>query len=306
MAIVVVGSVAFDSIETPKGSREMALGGSANFFSISASHFAPVNLVAVVGDDFPQDHIEKLNAKGIGTEGLQRAAGKTFHWRGRYADDLNEAQTLATDLNVFADFNPDLPQKYKESDTVFLANIDPVLQRSVFEQVENPSLVALDTMNFWIEGKNADLKTTLEKIDMLFVNDTEAKMLAGAETIVQAARKIQEMGPKTVVIKRGEYGAMLFHGDDMAFCPAYPLDEVFDPTGAGDTFAGGFLGWLDKRGEVSSQTLREALLVGTVMASYVVEDFSFDRTMTLGIKDVDDRVKVLQKLTALPGDFGVL
>ncbi len=306
MAIVVVGSVAFDSIETPKGSREMALGGSANFFSISASHFAPVNLVAVVGDDFPQDHIEKLNAKGIGTEGLQRAAGKTFHWRGRYADDLNEAQTLATDLNVFADFNPDLPQKYKESDTVFLANIDPVLQRSVLEQVENPSLVALDTMNFWIEGKNADLKTTLEKIDMLFVNDTEAKMLAGAETIVQAARKIQEMGPKTVVIKRGEYGAMLFHGDDMAFCPAYPLDEVFDPTGAGDTFAGGFLGWLDKRGEVSSQTLREALLVGTVMASYVVEDFSFDRTMTLGIKDVDDRVKVLQKLTALPGDFGVL
>ena len=207
---------------------------------------------------------------------------------------------------MFADFNPDLPQNYKEADTVFLANIDPVLQTSVLEQVENPSLVALDTMNFWIEGKNEDLKETLAKIDMLFVNDTEAKMLANAETVVQAARKIQDMGPKTVVIKRGEYGAMLFHHDDVAFCPAYPLEEVFDPTGAGDTFAGGFLGWLDKRGEVNATTLREALLVGTVMASYVVEDFSFDKTMALGIKDVDDRIKVLQHLVTLPNDFGVL
>lgn len=306
MAIVVVGSVAFDSIETPKGKREMALGGSANFFSISASHFAPVNLVAVIGEDFPQSHVETLQGKGIGVEGLQRAGGKTFHWKGRYGEDLNEAETLATDLNVFADFNPDLPQKYKEADTVFLANIDPDLQRNVLEQVQNPSLVALDTMNFWIEGKNDELKTTLEKIDMLFVNDTEAKMLAKADTVVQAAHRIQEMGPKTVVIKRGEYGAMLFHGDDTAFCPAFPLEEVFDPTGAGDTFAGGFLGWLDKRGEVNGATLREALLVGTVMASHVVEDFSFDKTMAIGMKDVDDRVRKLQKLTSLPEGFSVL
>ena len=306
MSIVVVGSVAFDSIETPKGKRDMALGGSANFFSVAASHLSKVQLVAVVGDDFPQAHVDWLQERGIGTEGLTRAEGKTFHWKGLYGEDLNEAQTLATDLNVFADFEPVLPGSYKEASTVFLANIDPDLQRNVLEQVDNPNLVALDTMNFWIEGKLDALKKTLAGVDLLFVNDTEAKMLGAADNVVTAAHNIQEMGPKIVVIKRGEYGAMLFHQNDIAFCPAYPLDEVFDPTGAGDTFAGGFLGWLDKVGDINSQTLREALAVGTVLASFVCEDFSFDKTKQIGLTDLHERVRALQKITAIPENINIL
>lgn len=298
MSVVVVGSMAFDTLETPFGKREMALGGSANYFSMCASFFTDVKLVAVVGDDFPVDHVDYLRSRGVGTEGLTRAPGKTFHWSGKYGYDLNEAQTLDTELNVFANFEPELPAGYKSAETVFLANIDPALQRRVLDQIDRPKLVAMDTMNFWIESENAELKKTLERVDMLFVNDTEARQLSGEHNIVKAAQAIQKMGAKTVVIKRGEHGALLFGKDDhMFFAPAYPLEDVFDPTGAGDTFAGGFLGWVDRfGGAIDDKVARQAMVMGSVMASYVVEDFSFDRMRKLDKNEIVGRWEQVERL----------
>ena len=299
MSLVVVGSMAFDTLQTPYGSREKALGGSANYFSICASHFTDVKLVAVVGEDFPKEHVGWLNDRKIHTDGLVLAEGKTFHWSGRYSDDLNEAETLATDLNVFADFKPDLPESYRDADTVFLANIDPELQLEVLNQVRDPKLVAMDTMNFWIEGKNAELKKLIEKVDIVFVNDTEARMLAGEHNILKAGRAIRKMGAEVVVIKRGEYGALYINGEHVFFAPAYPLEDVHDPTGAGDTFAGGFMGWLDKHGSSLEVALsRQGMVVGTIMASFVVEDFSFDRMRSLQPEDIKKRWERMQELIA--------
>lgn len=298
MSVVVVGSMAFDTLETPFGKRDKALGGSANYFSICASFFTDVKLVAVVGEDFPEEHVAWLKERGIDTEGLSRAQGKTFHWTGRYGYDLNEAQTLGTDLNVFADFNPVLPESYRKASTVFLANIDPVLQRRVLEQVESPKLVAMDTMNFWISGKMDELKKTIERVDMLFLNDAEARQLSGEHNIVKAARAIQKLGVKTVVIKRGEYGALYFGGEHVAFTPAYPLEDVFDPTGAGDTFAGGFLGWADRFGAaLDDKVARQAMVMGSVMASFVVEGFSFERMYELNKSEIADRWGAMERLT---------
>jgi sugar/nucleoside kinase (ribokinase family) len=303
MSIVVVGSVAFDSIETPFGKRERVLGGSGNYFSVSASLFTDVQLVGVVGADFPQEHIDFLDTRRIDTKGLKRTDGKTFHWSGKYGFDLNEAQTLATELNVFADFDPELPEGFRNADTVFLANIDPELQRSVLEQVKAPRLVAMDTMNFWIEGKNDELRETLSRVNMLLINESEARQLAREHNTVKAARIIQEMGPRTVVIKRGEYGALFFQDEHVFFAPAYPLEDVFDPTGAGDTFAAGFLGWLDKCKKHDLATCRQAMLVGSVMASYVVEDFSFDRIRDLNLRDIEERFTSMRRLTTVDGTF---
>ncbi|MFZ9886923.1 MAG: PfkB family carbohydrate kinase [Myxococcota bacterium] len=298
MSVVVVGSMAFDSLETPFGKREKALGGSANYFSICASHFTDVKLVAVVGEDFPKDHLAWLNSRGIDTSGVVEAEGKTFHWKGRYGYDLNEAQTLATDLNVFANFNPVLPESYRKATTVFLANIDPELQRRVLDQVERPKLVAMDTMNFWIGGKLDELKKTIERVDMLFLNDGEARQLSGEHNIVKAARAIQRLGVKTVVIKRGEYGALYFGGEHVSFTPAYPLEDVLDPTGAGDTFAGGFLGWADRFGaDLDERVARQAMVMGTVMASYVVEGFSFERMYELTKQEIVRRWEQMERLT---------
>lgn len=310
MSIVVVGSVAFDSLETPMGKRDQALGGSANYFSICSRFFTDVKLCAVVGDDFPAEHVSWLEGRGIDTTGLIKKAGKTFHWKGRYGTDLNEAETLGTDLNVFADFDPVLPASYHDASTVFLANIDPDLQRKVLEQVKSPKLVGMDSMNLWINIKRESLVKTIAMVDVLFLNETESRLLSGEHNIVKAAAGIQALSKKslTVVIKRGEYGALLFQpGRPIVFVPAFPVEEVFDPTGAGDTFAGGCMGVLDQaisKGEaIDDATWRRAMLTGTVMASFVCEDFSFDRMKTLEAADVKGRAAALRAMTHVDGEI---
>ena len=307
MSIVVVGSVAFDSLETPYGKREQALGGSANYFSLSSAFFTKVKLCAVVGEDFPRAHVDVLNQRGIDTDGLAVAGGKTFHWKGRYGLDLNEAQTLDTQLNVFAGFDPRLPESYRAADTVFLANIDPDLQKKVLEQVRAPKLVALDSMNLWINTKRASLTDTMRKVDVVFMNESEVRLFSGEHNIVKAARAVQRVagrkGPLTVVVKRGEYGALCFRGEHISFVPAFPLEDVFDPTGAGDTFAGGFMGWLDRHiaQPLDDMMFRRAMVMGTVMASFVVEQFSFDRVLTLKPAEIGARWQRLHQLATFEG-----
>src|SRR5688572_12837546 len=236
MSIVVVGSIAFDSVKTPFGQCEAALGGAANYFSLSASFLSDVRLVGVVGEDFPESHLKFLSERGVDVQGVQKKTGRTFHWQGQYGFDLNEPRTIKTDLNVFADFAPELPAHYRDSETVFLANIDPTLQLQVLDQIRRPKLIALDTMNFWIEGKNAELKEAIKRIHILFINESELRQLTKEHNIVKAVRIVQQWGPDTVVVKRGEYGAILFQGVSTFFVPAYPLEDLYDPTGAGDTF----------------------------------------------------------------------
>lgn len=298
MSFLVVGSVAFDSVETPFGMAEETIGGSAMFFSTSASYFSKVSLVAVVGEDFPEEQIDFLRHRGINVDGVQRAPGRTFRWKGRYGYDLNEAITLDTQLNVFGDFHPDLPDSYRDHKRVFLANIDPDLQYEVLDQVRNPEFVACDTMNFWIDGKRDSLMRTLKRVDMLIINETEARKLSSEANVVQAARAIQSMGPRYVVIKRGEYGALTFTPDDVFFAPAYPLEAVFDPTGAGDTFAGGLLGYLASKSQFDAPTLRRATVVGCVMASFCVEQFSLDALRHLSPQQIAERYKKFQKLVS--------
>ena len=296
MSLLVVGSVAFDNVETPKGKVENALGGSALYFSASSSLFTDVRLVAVVGDDFPQEPVDFLKSRGVDLSGLHQVEGKTFRWEGRYGDDLNEAETLATHLNVFGDFKPVLSEEYRQSDYVFLANIDPCLQRDVLDQIESPKFVALDTMNFWIDSKLDSLKETLKRVDMLVINDGEARSLGGDSNVVKAAHNILKMGPRFLVIKRGEYGALLFDGDEFAFAPAFPLEEVFDPTGAGDTFAGGMMGYIANKDSISPEVLRQAMVVGCTMASFDVEDFSFNAMRELTHPQIDERLNAFRKL----------
>ena len=312
MSIVVVGSVAFDSLETPYGKREQALGGSANYFSLSAQFFSPVKLCGVVGEDFPKPHVELLQKRGIDTAGLVTAKGKTFHWKGKYGLDLNEAQTLDTQLNVFADFDPKLPEQYRAAESVFLANIDPDLQRKVLEQVKSPKLVGMDSMNLWINIKKDSLTKTMKGVDVVFMNETECRLFSGEHNIVKAGRAVQRLGGRSgalsVVVKRGEYGALLFKGEHISFVPAFPLEDVFDPTGAGDTFAGGFMGWLDRyisRGETGNDDglWRRAMVMGTVMASFVVEDFSFDRMRKVQAQDIGVRWQRLHSLSTFEGSI---
>jgi sugar/nucleoside kinase (ribokinase family) len=303
MSLLVVGSVAFDTVETHAGRREEVLGGSATFFSTAASFFSPVRLVAVVGEDFPQHHVAELEGRGVDTAGLQRQAGKTFRWEGRY-DDLNEATTLDTQLNVFEHFKPELPSGFESSDYVFLANIDPVLQGQVLDQIRAPRLVALDTMNFWIEdiipGKRAALEAVISRVDLLFVNDKEAELLSGESNVVKAAQRIREMGPSTVVIKRGEFGALMFSSDGIFAVPAMPLETVVDPTGAGDSFAGGFMGFLAASGRVDAEGIRRAAVAGSVTASFAVQDFSLDRLKTLDKGQISERYNAFRDLVRIP------
>jgi sugar/nucleoside kinase (ribokinase family) len=296
MSVLVVGSVAYDSVETPFGRRDDALGGSATFFSSSASFFTRVELVAVVGEDFASEHVEYLEGRGIGISGLERRAGRTFRWKGNYSFDLNTANTLDTQLNVFEAFSPELSPAHRQMQHVFLGNIDPDLQWRVLEQVERPRVVAADTMNFWITGKTAQLKRTLSKVDILLVNDGEARMLSGEHNIVKAARAILAMGPKRLVIKRGEYGALLFDGDRIFTAPGFPLPALFDPTGAGDSFAGGLMGYLSRTTEFDSRVFRQATIVGSVMASFAVEQFSVDRFRTLTLAEITQRYREFQQL----------
>ena len=297
MSILVVGSVAYDTVETPFGRAEKVLGGSASFFSVAASFFAPVNLVAVVGDDFGERAMSAFRDRPIDTSGLERTAGKTFHWQGKYSYDLNSRETVCTDLNVFEFFQPRIPDGYRRSEHVFLGNIDPVLQRQVLDQVERPRLVACDTMNFWISGKPEELKKTLAAVDVLLINDAEARQLSGEWNVVKAARAIRAMGPHTLVIKKGEHGVLMFSGEGFFAAPAYPLEEVFDPTGAGDTFAGGFLGYLAGSPKVDESALRRAVIMGSTLASFCVEAFSLDRLLTLSRAEIDARYRLFKRLT---------
>ncbi len=297
MSLLVVGSVALDSVETPFGQREEVLGGSATFFSTSASFFTAVKMVAVVGEDFPQQHVDFLKSRKVDLEGLTREKGRTFRWKGKYGFQLNEAQTLDTQLNVFQSFAPKLPESYRDAQYVFLGNIHPELQGQVLEQVKGPRLVAMDTMNLWINTTLPALKKTLARVNLLFVNDGEARQLAGEHNILKAARAIQRMGPERVVIKRGEYGALLFEKEHVFACPAFPLAEVFDPTGAGDTFAGGFMGRVASTGRLDHATLRQAMVVGTVMASFTVEKFSLERLREVTVPEITARFAELKRLT---------
>jgi sugar/nucleoside kinase (ribokinase family) len=296
-SVLVVGSVAFDSIKSPFGEVREAVGGSAMYFSTSASYFSDVRLVAVVGEDYPEAELDDLRGRGVDLDGLIRAPGKTFRWKGEYGADLNEAKTLETHLNVFEHFSPELPAHYRDSEYVFLGNIMPELQLQVLEQVKAPKLVAADTMNLWINGSRAALEKVLARVDLLFVNDTEARTLAGTANIVQAAQRIRAMGPKRLIVKRGEYGALLFDDAGTFFAPAYPLESVFDPTGAGDSFGGGFMGYVARQDSLDRDTLCRGIVVGSVMASYCVERFSLERLRQLGPHLIEARYKQFRDLT---------
>lgn len=296
MGILVVGSVAFDSVETPFGRAEDVLGGSATYFSTAASYFSDVSLVAVVGSDFHDEHVSFLKSRDIDIKGLQRVEGRTFRWKGRYEYDLNEAHTLETHLNVFERFSPQIPNEYRAVPYVFLANIDPDLQWNVLEQVENPKLVACDTMNFWITGKPDSLKRLLSRVNIFVINESEARQFAGEPNLVKAAKKIMSYGPATLIIKRGEYGALMFNGSSVFSAPAYPLESIFDPTGAGDSFAGGLMGYLANTDNLSDDGIRQAIIIGSVMASFNVEDFSLNRMKTLTLKEISERYKEFKRL----------
>jgi sugar/nucleoside kinase (ribokinase family) len=298
VSLLVVGSIAFDSVKTPFGAADEVLGGSAAYFSTAASYFTTVKLVAVVGDDFPDKHVNFLKSRKIDVSGLQKSKGQTFRWKGEYGFDLNEAKTLDTQLNVFETFKPKIPDAYRASEVVFLANIDPVLQREVLHQIDKPKLVACDTMNFWIGGKRDELIKTLAEVDILLINEAEARELAGEPNLVKAARAIQAMGPKTLIVKRGEYGSVMFNSGGVFSAPAYPLEAVFDPTGAGDSFAGGFMGYLDNVRNFDEASLRQAIIFGSVMASFNVEDFSLNRMKSLDYKEIEGRYREFRKLTS--------
>lgn len=298
--ILAVGSLAFDSVSTPAGTAERVLGGSLNFFSIAASFFNPLQLVGVVGDDFPKEHLDYLAKRKIDISGISTVPGKTFHWTGKYENDLSSAITLSTQLNVFEHFNPEIPEKFRDAEYVFLGNIAPELQLSVLDQVRKPKLIALDSMNFWITGRREALLKVLERIDLLSINEGEAKLLAGENNVVLAAEKILTMGPKAVVVKRGEYGAFLFFQNEIFSAAAYPIRSVVDPTGAGDTFAGGMIGFLASQGSGLEKTaLRKAVVHGSVMASFTVEDFSFRRLQRLERPEIDSRLKQLIATTVV-------
>jgi len=302
MSLLVVGSVALDSVETPFGKADNVLGGSGTFFSASASHLTPVQLVGVVGDDYPMGQLEPLRARGVDMEGLEQATGESFRWRGRYRHDLNSAETLETRLGVFSHFSPKIPPSFKTPDYVFLANIDPRLQLDVLQQVKRPKLVACDTMNFWIESRRPDILELIKHVDLITLNDAEARQLTDCFNLVKAARWIMERGPRMVIIKKGEHGAFLFKGKSIFFAPAYPLEEVFDPTGAGDSFAGGFMGYLARTGDLGDANLRRAIVYGSAMGSFAVEKFSVQRLLEITPADIARRVAEFRELVAFEED----
>jgi hypothetical protein len=299
MAITVVGSVAFDTIETPAGKRERCLGGAATYFSLSASYFTDVRVIAVVGEDFGKRQEAVFQARKIDTRGIEHTAGKSFFWEGSYLENLNEAKTHNTELNVFAAFEPKIPDAYSDSEFLFLANIDPVLQRRVRDAMPQVKLTAGDTMNYWIKDHRPALLEVLKGLDILLINDTETKMLAGNNNLVQAAHAVMAMGPKTLVVKHGEYGATLFHGVKIFRAPALPLEEVIDPTGAGDSFAGGFFGYLASQPEQTPTAYRSAMFYGSVMGSFACERFGTERMQQLTRPEIDARFNIFRELTHL-------
>lgn len=301
MSILIVGSLAFDDIETPFGSSLNTLGGSSTYIALSASYFTEqVEMVGVVGSDFEDRHFELLHSKNIDTRGIQKVEeGKTFRWAGRYHYDMNTRDTLDTQLNVFADFDPDVPHQYRNAEFVCLGNIDPELQLKVLDQINKPKLVICDTMNFWIEGKPAELKKTLERVDIFIINDSEARILSGEPNLVKAARIIRQMGPKTLIIKKGEHGALLFTDNGIFAAPAFPLESIYDPTGAGDTFAGGFIGHLARCEAIDDIEMRRAVLYGSAMASFCVEKFGTEKLAALDLLEIEDRFQSFRELSRI-------
>ena len=295
--LLVVGSVALDTVKTPFGEVSEVLGGSATYFSTAASYFTSVDLIAVVGEDFPPQHLAFLKSRGIDVTGLERRPGATFRWKGEYTHQLNEAHTLDTKLNVFETFRPKIPEAYRSPDLLFLGNIDPELQLDVLQKLPRPPVVACDTMNFWINGKRDALWRVLEQVDILIINDGEARALGESTNLVKVAREILARGPKHLIIKRGEYGVLMFNEKHMFGAPAFPLEDVRDPTGAGDTFAGGFLGYLTATGNRSVEAFKQAIIFGSVMASFTVEAFSLDRLRILDYKEVQERFRAFKRLT---------
>ncbi len=306
MALLVVGSMAFDSIKTPRGQVDRVLGGSATYFSLAASYFTEVRAVAVVGDDFTAEHEAVLKRRGVATDGIEHARGKTFVWSGEYGDNFNEAKTHATELNVFENFHPQIPQKFLDTEFLFLANIDPLLQAGVRRQMSNTRLVGGDTMNYWINRKPQELAETLKLIDVLLINDTETKMLAGDSSLPRAANKVLARGPRGLVVKHGEYGATIFFregafglGSHPFRAPALPIEEVRDPTGAGDSFAGGFMGYIASQGELNREVLKRAMFYGGVMGSFAVECFGPERLTNLTREEIEARFQIFRELTHL-------
>jgi sugar/nucleoside kinase (ribokinase family) len=298
MSLLVVGSIAFDSIETPKGSVEDALGGSATFFAYAASFFTKPRLVGVVGDDFPEEHRRLLNSRNIDTTGLVTQTGKTFRWKGRYHQDMNTRDTIAVHLNVFNTFDPVLPQSFHDSSHVFLANSSPVLQKKVLEQVNRPQLVMADTMDLWIETQHDELISLLPELDGLLLNDSEARLLSEEDNLVRSGQRIRQMGPKFVIVKKGEHGAMLFSEDGVFAIPAYPTANVIDPTGAGDSFAGGLMGYLDSDQTPPPGRMRRAMVYGSVLASLTVEGFGLDRLTWTKHNEIEERVEQYRTMLA--------
>ena len=298
MTVLVVGSVALDSVETPFGSAENVLGGSATFFASAASLLTTVQLVGVIGSDYPVEKLAPLAARGVDLAGVEKADGESFRWRGRYRHDLNTAETLETRLGVFSHFRPKIPAQFRKAPFVFLGNIDPRLQIDVLGQVDSPTLVACDTMNFWIESRRADLITLLGKVHLVTLNDAEARQLSEKANLIHAARWIMKQGPRYVIIKKGEHGAFMFTRESIFFAPAYPLEQVFDPTGAGDSFAGGFVGYLAKTGDLSEANMRRAVVYGSALGSFAVEKFSNERLMELTRAEIDKRVAEFRQLVA--------
>lgn len=299
MSLLIVGSVAFDAIETPFGKTDKIIGGAASYIALAASNFTKnTKLVAVVGEDFPQEFIHHLQSRGVQTEGLQVKKGeKSFFWSGKYHTDMNTRDTLVTELNVLANFDPIIPQSYQDCEYLMLGNLSPQVQQSVIERLtKRPKLIVMDTMNFWMEIAMDDLRKTISMVDVLTINDEEARQLSGEYSLVKAATKIQQMGPKYLIIKKGENGALLFHNKEVFFAPALPLEEVFDPTGAGDTFAGGFIGYLAKTGDVSFENMKNAIIYGSAMASFCVEKFGTERLVDLKTSEMETRINQFKNL----------
>lgn len=294
--VLIVGSVALDNVKTPFGEVTDALGGAAVYSSVAASYFTPVRLVGVVGEDFPEDHVQFLGARRVDLEGLQRVSGQTFRWAGYYEFDLNQAHTLDTKLNVFQTFRPTIPESYRDSQYVFLANIDPELQLQVLDQVRSPKLAVCDTMNFWIESKKDALTQVLKRVDLAFLNDAEARQLCCSHSLIKSARQLLTMGPKAVIIKKGEHGALMVTKDGFFAAPSYPLEEVKDPTGAGDSFAGGFIGYVASTDDISEANLRKAVVFGSTLASFNCEDFSLRRLGSLTVEDIAARYCEFQQI----------
>ncbi len=299
MSILIVGSLAFDDIETPFGRSDNTLGGSSTYIALSASYFTDkIQMVGVVGSDFEEKHFELLHSRNIDTKGVQIVEeGKTFRWAGRYHYDMNTRDTLDTQLNVFADFDPVVPHQYRDAEFVCLGNIDPELQLKVLDQINKPKLVILDTMNFWIEGKPEELKKVLERVDIFILNDSEARLLSGDPNLVKSARIIRQMGPKTLIIKKGEHGALLFTDNGIFAAPAFPLESIYDPTGAGDTFAGGFIGHLSRCQTITDTEMRKAVLYGSAMASFCVEKFGTEKISALDLLEIEDRFQSFRELS---------